>query len=152
MRLVQGLRALAVVGIVVGVSYVLLGAVLTGPPSYPDPLTRSGLLTVPAGNISYLVGSITGEDYIVGNYSVVAPAQANVSFQVFNQTQFVAYVHHQPTRSIWSIAPLSSGRIVFAAPYTDTFYLVWENPYPASSGVSLRVYAVTTYTSNVVLG
>ena len=130
----------------------LLGAVLTGPPSYPDPLTRAGVIHVPAGNFSYLMGSITGEDYIVGNYSVVAPAQANVTFQVFNQSQFVAFVHHQPTRSVWSVAPVSNARIVFAAPYTDTFYLVWENPYPASSGVALNVYASTTYQSNVVIG
>ena len=50
-----------------------------------------------------------------------------------------------------SKAPAQSGPIVFAAPYTDTFYLVFTNPYPASSGLKVTVYAATQYEPNVVI-
>jgi hypothetical protein len=140
-----------VVAVVVGLTYVMVGAVWSGPPSYADPLTTRGSYTIAPGSFAYLSGSITGEDYIVGNYTVVTPAGTNVSFQVYNQSEFVAFVHHQPASAQLSLSPPGGGRIVFAAPYTDTFYFVWANPFPASSGITLSVYAVTNYETNVVL-
>jgi hypothetical protein len=141
-----------VVAVVIGLTYVMVGAVWSGPPTYADPLTTKASYTIAPGNFAYLGGSITGEDYIVGNYSVVAPAGTNVSFQVYNQSEFVKFVHHQPSLPQLSLTTPGGGRIVFAAPYTDIFYFVWANPFPASSGVTQSVYAVTNYESNVVLG
>ena len=151
LKLVQSVRVLLVLGVVVGLSIVLLQAVWSGPPSYPDPLTTQGTHLVPAGNISYLSGSITGEDYITGNYTVLSPVGANVTFAVYNVTEFIAFYHHEVAQPQLLIHGHSSGRIVFAAPYTDTFFFVWENPFPASTGLNENVYVVTTYETNVVL-
>ena len=151
LRLVQSVRVLLVLGVVVGLAIVLLQAVWSGPPSYPDPLTTQGTHLVPAGNISYLSGSITGEDYITGNYTVLSPVGANVTFAVYNVTEFIAFYHHEAAQPQLLITGHASGRIVFAAPYTDTFFFVWESPFPASTGPNENVYVVTTYETNVVL-
>ena len=150
-RLVQSGRVLLVVGVAVGLAYVLVSAVWTGPPNIVDPLTTQGGYHLAPGGFAYLAGSITGEDYILGNYSVLAPSGTNVTFEVFNNTEFERYVHHESATPALSMTPASSGRIIFAAPYTDTFALVWENPNPAASGLVVSLYAVTNYETNVVI-
>lgn len=148
----RNFRVLAIVVAIVAVGYVLVGAVLTGPPTYADPLTTRGAHVIPAGSVTYLSGNVTGEDYIVGNYSVVAPAGVSVGFRIFNTTEFVQYLHHQGDAAQWSITPQTSARIVWAAPYTDTFYLVWTSPFPVASGTNVTVFASTDYMSNIVIG
>ena len=151
-RATQVVRSALVVAVVVGIAYALLSAVLTGPPTYPDPLTTRGTYTVAPGNFTYLSGWITGEDYIDGNFTVLDPVGTQLIFQVYNGTGFLAFVHHQPATPQWTTSGSSRGGIVFAAPYTDTFYLVFQNPYEPTSGINVTVYVATNYQSNVVIG
>lgn len=151
-KALRNLRVLAIVVAILALGYVLVDAVRNGPPTYADPLTTKGAYVIPAGNYTYLSGNVTGEDYIVGNYSVVAPTGAAVGFWIFNTTEFVQFLHHQGSASQWTIAPQTSARIVWAAPYTDLFYLVWANPFPVGSGTNVTVYATTNYMSNIVIG
>lgn len=148
----RGVRALVVAAVVIGIAYFLLSAVWSGPPAFPDPLTTQASYTVAAGRYTAIVGDITGEDYIVGNYTVQYPPGALIGFTVYNSTEFAAFRAGENASAAWTIVPQSSGRIVFAAPYTDTFALVFTNPYPAASGISVTFYATTTYESNVVIG
>ncbi len=152
LRLTQGVRSLIVVGVAIGIAYAILSAVLAGPPTFPDPLTTQGTYTIAPGSYTYLSGWITGEDYIDGNYTILSPVGTALTFQVYNSTEFVAFAHGQPASPQWNNTGASSAPIVFAAPYTDTFYLVFENPYLPSSGIVQTIYIVTNYQSNVVLG
>ena len=151
-RFVRSFRMVIIVAAIVGVSYVLVTAVWSGPPTYADPLTTKASYVIPAGTFAYLSGPVTGEDYIVGNYSVLTPASGQVGFAVYNTTEFIEFVHGEAATSQWQVTPENAGRIVWAAPYTDTFYLVWQSPYAAGSHVAITVYATTNYMSNVVLG
>ena len=152
MQFISALRVVLVIAVIVGVAYAILSAVVTGPPVIADPLTTSQTLSAGPGNFSYLSGLITGEDYIIGNYTVMDPLGALVTFNVFNSTEFQAYANHQPAQSQWAVSAQSTGRIIFAAPYTDTFFLVFSNPYLPVTHLGIQVYVSTNYVSNVVLG
>jgi hypothetical protein len=152
LRLAQVLRSLVVVGVVIGITYAIVGAVWTGPPTFADPLTTRGTYTIAPGNFTYLAGAITGEDYIDGNYTILAPVGTEILFQVYNSTGFTAFVHHLPTTPQFSSTEPDQGAIVFPAPYTDMFYLVFQNPYQSTSGIDQTIYIVTNYQSNVVIG
>lgn len=152
LRFAQGVRVVIVVAVVVGIVAAILPAVFSGPPSIPDPLTTTGTYTVAPGQFVYLSGAITGEDYIDGNYTILAPVGTQLIFQVYNSTGFPAFVQHRPAVPQWNQTGDSSGPIVFAAPYTDTFYLVFENPYHPGSGITETVYIATNYQTNVVIG
>jgi hypothetical protein len=144
---------LVIGGGVIALAYFLAGAVVSGPPSYPDPLTGHWARAIPAGGIVTLAGWITGEDYVTGNFSVLTPPGALVGFAVYNASEFRALGQSPAGARATQTSPSTSGaRIVFAAPYTDTFYFVWKNPYPAASGIGVAVYVSTEYRSNVVLG
>lgn len=149
-ELVRWVRALAVVAVVLGLGWATLSAGLSGPPSYADPLTTTGWHDVRAGNYAFLTGPITGEDYIQGNYSVTNPPGAPLTFEVFNSTGFTAFATHQSVRPMY-IQNGTTSRIIFAAPYTDTFYLVFVNSFAPSTGIDLHVFVTTTYESNVVV-
>ena len=146
-------RVLLVAVVVGGVAAAIVPSVLSGPTSYADPLTGTFGLTLRPSGFAYISGAITGEDYISGNFTVVAPPGALVTLTVLNASAFTAFEHGVPVRPT---APptqnVSSARIVFDAPYTDTFFFVFSNPYPAPSGIQEEVYAATTYESNVVIG
>lgn len=152
LRSVQTVRVALVVGIVGFLSYLLLSAVATGPTTYADPLTTAGTFQIGPGDTTTISGAITGEDYIVGNYTVTEPAGALATLLVMNDSEYTAYLAHAPFTPLQNYPGQSVSRIVFAAPYTDTFHFVFENPYPASSGIVLSVYVATNYESNVVLG
>jgi hypothetical protein len=134
-------------------AYFVGGAALNGAPSYPDPLTGTWTHTIPAGQVVSLSGSISGEDYVAGNFSVLTPPGAQVVFAVYNSSEF-ATLSGAPRDASPAQPPVSGsyGRIVFAAPYTDTYYLVWKNPYPVTSGIAVTIYVTTDYRANVVLG
>ena len=151
-RLLQIARVTVVLAVVVGLAVAIGSAVWGGAPTYPDPLTTKGTLSVGAGNFSYLSGWITGEDYIDGNFTVVYPVGVPINFAVYNASEFTHYVDHRSASPVWSTTNDSSARIVFAAPYTDQFFLVFENPYPATSGINVQVYETTNYQTNVVIG
>ena len=152
LRLAQGTRVVIVLAVVVGLIAAIVPSVLSGPPVIPDPLTTSGTYTNPAGQFIYLSGAITGEDYVDGNYTILAPVGTQLIFQVYNSTGFPDFVHHLPAVPQWNQTGPDAAPIVFAAPYTDTFYLVFQNPYVPSSGISETVYIATNYQTNVVIG
>jgi len=146
------LRVAVIVAAVAGLSYAIISAVVTGPPVVSDPLSTTATLLVPPGNFTFLGGLITGEDFVVGNFTVVNPIGTLVGFSVYNSTEFSVLVQHLPATPSLFLSPQTSGRIVFAAPYTDTFYLVWSNPYAPVTGLSVSVYVTTTYETNVGSG
>jgi hypothetical protein len=148
-RLTHGVRVLAVVVVVVGLAYALIPAALSGPPNVPDPLTTSGVYSIAAGGFVLLTGEMTGGDYVVGNYSTMAPAGTSLQVAVYNATGWSTFVNGTPAAPAWSIPAQPGARIIFSAPYTDTYYFVFENPYPAASGVKVTAYIGTQYESNV---
>ncbi len=143
------LRSLIVVGVVAGLAYAMISLAISGPPNVPDPLTTAGTWTIGAGNFSALTGNITGGDYVQGNFTTVAPAGTNIEVAVYNSTQIVQFVEGQDPVPQYSVGPADNGVIVFAAPYTDTFTFVFTNPYPPATHLTVGVYIVTTYESNV---
>jgi hypothetical protein len=151
--LLRWLRALVVVAIIGTIGWAIISAEISGPTSYPDPLTGAWTLNLQPGAWGIIAGNITGEDYITGNFSVVSPAAGTVMVLIYNSSEFAAFYAHQAAQTA---APpytnVSSARIVFAAPYTDEFYFVFENTYPTGSSLSEKVYVSTTYETNVVLG
>ena len=151
LRMLKVLRIVLVVVVVAGIGYDLGTTLLQGPTSFPDPLTTQGSLNVSAGNYGYLAGAITGEDYINGNFTVAYPVGVPIDFYVFNSSSFQQFVAGQPATPQFASMNVTSSRIVFAAPYTDTFSFVFLNPYPPSSGINVTVYEATTYETNVVI-
>jgi len=151
--LLRWLRVLVVVGIVGTIGWAIVSAEISGPTTYADPLTGSWTFAVAPGGWHILAGNITGEDYVTGNFSVEAPVAAETMVFIYNSTEFAAFYSHQAAQAA---APpytnVSSARIVFAAPYTDEFYFVFENPYAPSTNLTERIYVSTTYETNVVLG
>lgn len=151
--LLRWLRILVVVAIVVTIGWAIISAQISGPTTYADPLTGSWTFAVAPGSWHILAGNITGEDYIEGNFSVVSPVAGEVMVYIYNSTEFAAFYSHEPAQAVAApYSNVSSARIVFAAPYTDEFYFVFENPYPADSNLTETIYASTTYETNVVLG
>jgi hypothetical protein len=140
------------VGVVFALAYAIISPTISGPPSVSDPLTTQATYVIGPGNSSYLGGAITGEDYVVGNYTVVNPAGASIGMAIYNSSDFARYLNGQPTKAAWTVPPQPTGRIVFAAPYTDQFYFVFTNPYGGATGIVEHVYVVTNYQSNVLVG
>lgn len=149
-ELVRVLRVVAVVAVIIGLAWATFSAGISGPPTVADPLTTAGWHDLGPGNYSSVSGPITGEDYIVGNYTVTNPPGAPLSLEVYNSTGFSNFVLHLGSQPI-VVQNGSEGRIIFAAPYTDTFYLVFVNPFAPTTGIDLHVYVVTNYESNVVV-
>ena len=152
-RVLRWLRILVVVAIAGGIGYAIISAEISGPTTFPDPLTGAWTLSVQPGGWGLIAGNITGEDYIVGNFSVETPVAADVVVLIFNSSEFGAFYAHQSAQpAVPAYTNVSSSRLVFAAPYTDEFFFVFENPYPATANITERVYVTTTYETNVVLG
>jgi hypothetical protein len=142
-------RAVLVVGIAVALAYTLVDTVLTGPPNVADPLTTAGTYTLGPGSRAFLSGDVTGGDYVIGNFTSVAPYDANVVLSTYNSTGWIALLQNRTATPVWSTPAEGSGRIVFTAEYTDTYTFVLTNPYPASSHLNITVYVATEYESNV---
>jgi hypothetical protein len=75
-----------------------------------------------------------------------------LTFQIFNSTEFSVFLRGGNASFAYSTGSNSAARIVFPAPYTDTFFLVWENHYPPSSRLTLAFFVETSYQTNVVIG
>ncbi len=148
----RALRVLVVVGAIVALAAALVPPALSGPPSAPDPLTTRGLYTLLPSAHTVLSGEITGGDYIVGNFTTVQPAGTDVTVSVYNTTAWEALGRGETASPAWSIPAEPSGRIVYSASYTDTYYFVFANPYPVASGISVTLYVATNYESNVATG
>jgi hypothetical protein len=144
------LRTLIVIGACGALAYAMIGAVLSGPPVVADPLTTSGAYTLGPGNFTVLSGNITGGDYIQGNYSAMTPPGMDISVSIYNSSQWNWFSNGSGTPGTqWNNTPSYSGPIVFAAEYTDMYYFVFSNPLPVSSGITIEIYVVTEYESNV---
>jgi predicted nucleic acid-binding Zn ribbon protein len=151
--LLRWVRILVVVGIVVAIGWAIVSAEISGPTTYADPLTGTWTLTVPAAGWSLLAGNITGEDYVTGNFSVEVPVAADVMVYIYNSTEFAAFDEHESAQPVTApYTNVSEARIVFAAPYTDEYYFVFENPYPSGTNITEKIYVSTEYETNVVLG
>jgi hypothetical protein len=134
---------------IIGVCYLVISPVFSGPPVITDPLTTSGSYVMAPRNTTVLAGEVTGEDYIIGNFSVLSPFGTSIGLTIYNTTEYQAYLSGvQGANQSW-VSPTSNGRFNFPAPYTDTFYFVFYNPYPVGSGLTLTAYIATTYTPNV---
>jgi hypothetical protein len=149
LRLHKWLRGSIVIGVVVALAAAIVPAALSGPPSVDDPLSVTTSYTVTAGHYAVLSGQITGEDYVLGNYSVVSPPGAIADLAIYNSTEFATFVNDPASATPAYAENSTSARIVFSALETDTYYLVWQNPYAASTGLTLVVYVHTEYQSNV---
>ncbi|MCI4363765.1 MAG: hypothetical protein L3K13_05620 [Thermoplasmata archaeon] len=145
------LRVIVVVGIAGGLTVVMVQAAFTGPPQVADPLSGTWSYSVAPGQYAVLSGQIVGEDYIIGNYTVVSPPGALAVFSVFNSSEFTAFAEHRASSSAQPPLNESASRIVFNAPYSDTYYFVWQNPYAPSTGIHETLYASTQYQSNVAV-
>jgi hypothetical protein len=144
------LRTFVVVGVIVVLTYALLSAVLQGPPVLStDPLTTKAGYIVGPGNSTEISGEITGGDYVVGNYSSFDPVGAIVSFFVYNSSAWANRLGGGLPTPAYSGGTFPSGRIIYSAPVTDTYYFVFTNPYPAASHLSIGIYVTTEYESNV---
>ncbi|HTT26112.1 MAG TPA: hypothetical protein VMH90_04015 [Thermoplasmata archaeon] len=150
-RLLQYGRSVVVIAVVVGLALLLVQAAFTPPPVANNPLTQQTTLTVAPGHFLEIAGAITGADYIQGNFTVLNPPGANLTFEIFNSTEFPTFDIGGEASPMQPSLTGSSERIVYAALYTDTYYFVWINNYPASSGLNLTFYVTTTYETNVVV-
>jgi len=149
-KLVGLLRTLIVVGVIGGLAYFTIAAVLQGPPVLTsDPLTvNSGYLVGP-GNYTEIAGEITGGDYVVGNYSSFDPVGMEVDFVVYNSSQWSSFVAGGTPTPTYAAQAAYTGRIVYSAPVTDTYYFVFTNPYATSTHLTFGIYVSTQYESNV---
>ena len=152
LRVTQAVRVAIVLAVAAFLAYAIVGAAWTGPPTITDPLTTAATYTIAPGNFTYLSGAITGEDYIDGNYTIISPVGTQLDFTVYNASSFLEFYAGQPAVPQWNQTGPDIGTIVFSAPYTDTFFLVFTNPYLPTSGIVMTVYIVTNYQSNVVIG
>lgn len=149
LRLHRWFRSSLVAGVAVALAAVLIQAAWTGPPTVADPLSVAHGYTVAPGHYAVLSGQITGEDYILGNYSVVTPPGAIADFAIFNSTEYARFVANPVTAAPAYAENSSSARIVFSALETDTYFLVWQNPYSPATGLTLTLFVHTEYQSNV---
>lgn len=145
----RALRASIVVVAILGVCYLVVSPVFSGPPMITDPLTTSGSYVMGPANTTVLAGEITGADYLIGNLTVQTPSGSGVTLVVYDSAQYQAYRNGTQTdnQSWWASG--GSYRFIFPAPTTDTYYFVFTNPYPVGSGLVQTVYIATTYTPNV---
>jgi len=144
------LRTMIVVGVIVGLAYLMISAVWQGPPVLTgDPLTTSAAYLVGPGNYTVISGEITGGDYVVGNYSSFDPVGMEVDFVVYNSSEWSGFYAGQHPTPAFSAAPGYSGRIVYSAPVTDTYYFVFTNPYASTTHLTFEIYVATEYESNV---
>ncbi len=152
-RRVRALHFGRVLVVVVGallLTYTLLTTVLAGPPNVPDPLTTSGTMRIPAGNYTVLSGEIDGEDYILGNFTVMNPPGLLLELTVYNSSEYVAFLNGGDPAHQYAIAPAPSGRIIFSPLYTDDYFFVFSTPYPAGTSLVVTAYVATSYNTNVV--
>jgi hypothetical protein len=149
LRATGAFRTLIVVAESLGLAYTMISLVIGGPPVVADPLTTDGVYTMGPGNFTIISGEITGGDFVIGNFSTTSPVGLNIELAVYNSTQMPQFINGLGPVPQYTLGPSPSGRIVFSAPYTDTYSFVFMNPYPASSHLTYLAQISTTYESNV---
>ncbi len=151
LKMHKALRIVLVSAVALGLAGVMILALFQGPPVAADPLTSTWTLTIQPGTFQDFYGAITGGDYIAGNFTVMTPPGALVTFLVFNSTDFPVFNAGRPTATAYTNPPLTSGLVDFSPEVTDNYYFVWENNYPVASHIAIKVYVSTEYMSNVVV-
>ncbi|MFZ0698864.1 MAG: hypothetical protein WAN74_01540 [Thermoplasmata archaeon] len=149
LKMLGALRILIVVGVVVLLAYLIIQPVLSGPPVIADPLTTAGTYVIGAGNYTVLAGEVSGEDFITGNFSVLAPVGTAIELTVYNTSEYSQFLAGENPQNQTGLRPQNAGPIAFAADYTDTYYFVFSNPYPTTSNITVTVYIATQYQTNV---
>lgn len=149
-RLTRAFRTLVVVTVVLGLTYALLSAVLSGPPTLADdPLTTAGTYVLGPGNYTVISGEITAGDYVTGNFTSISPVGVNIGVTVYNTSEWDEFVVGGTPTPLYSVAPTYSAQIVYSPLVTDNYYFVFTNPYPVSSHLTIGVYITTLYNANV---
>ncbi len=142
-------RSVIVIVVVAALAYAIVSAELSGPPVLSgDPLTTAGTYVIGPGNYTFLEGEINGGDYVLGNFSSVAPAGTDVALAVYNTSDWDAFVAHDPTVPVYSMDPTYAGSIAFSPLVTDNYWFVFTNPYAPSSHLTVTVYITTEYEAN----
>jgi len=149
-RFTHAFRALIVVTVVAGLTYAILSAVLSGPPTLSgDPLTTTGTYVIGPGNYTVIFGEITAGDYVTGNFTAVAPEGVNIAAAVYNTTGWSTFVAGGNATPVYSVIPADNAQLVYSPLVTDNYYFVFSNPYPVSSHLTIGVYITTLYNANV---
>ncbi len=150
LHLTRAFRTLVVVVVILGLTYAIVSAVLSGPPSLTtDPLTTAGTYTLGPGNYTVISGEITGGDYVTGNFTTTHPVGVNIGVTVYNSSEWTQFEAGGTPTPLYSVAPTYNSPIVYAPDVTDTYYFVFTNPYPVSTGLTIGVYITTLYNANV---
>jgi hypothetical protein len=150
LRLTGAFRTLIIITVIAGLAYAILSAELSGPPNLStDPLSTQGTYTIGPGNFTVIFGDITGGDYVTGNFTAVAPAGVNIVLAVYNSTEWNQFHSGGSPAPLYAVGPTYNADLVYSPLVTDTYYFVFSNPYPASSGLTVGVYITTLYNSNV---
>lgn len=149
LKTLGALRTALVVGAILLLAYAVITPVFSGPPVVADPLTHSATYLIPPSNSTTIGGQVTGADYIIGNWTVLAPYGTQISLTVYNSTEYNDTLQGIPTGNQLYYGPSSSHVIVFSAEVTDLYYFVFTNSYPVSSGFVVTVYIETAYTPSV---
>ena len=137
--------------VIVGLALLTIQAAITPAPVAANPLTETQVLSIAPGKFALIQGYITGADYIEGNFTVLDPPGANLTFSIFNSTEFPIFDENRSATPMVPSVTGSSERIVYSALYTDTYSFVWANHYPSGSNLTLTMYVTTTYETNVVV-
>jgi len=150
LRMTRTFRVLIVVTVVLGLTYAIGSAVLSGPPSLVgDPLTTAGTYTIAPGNYTVISGEITAGDYVTGNFTSIAPVGVNVAVAVYNTSEWQQFVAGKSPNPLYSVTPTYRAEIVYSPVVTDNYFFVFANPYPVSSHLTIGVYIATLYNANV---
>jgi hypothetical protein len=148
--LTRAFRVLVVVTVVLGLTYAIASAVLSGPPSLvDDPLTTAGTYTIGPGNFTVISGEITAGDYVTGNFTAVHPVGVDVVLAVYNASDWPLFVGGQDPAPLYNLTPTYHGQLVYSPVVTDNYFFVFTNPYPLSSHLTIGVYIATLYNANV---
>jgi len=149
-HLTRAFRALVVVTVILGLTYAIGSAVLSGPPTLSsDPLTTAGTYQIGPGNYTVISGEITAGDYVTGNFTAVTPVGVNIAVAVYNSSEWAAFVGGGTPSPLYSLSPTYQANLVYSPVVTDTYFFVFSNPYPASSHLTVGVYIATLYNANV---
>lgn len=150
LRLTGAFRVLIIVTVIVGLSYAIVSAELSGPPNLQgDPLTTTGTYTIGPGNYTVISGDITGGDYVTGNFTSVAPEGVNIGLAVYNSTLWTSFLIGEQPTPLYTVGPAYNANLVYSPVVTDTYYFVFTNPYAPSTHLTVQVYITTLYNANV---
>jgi hypothetical protein len=150
LHLTRAFRVLIVVTVIAGLSYAILSAEVSGPPTLvDDPLTTAGTYVIGPGNYTVIYGDITGGDYVTGNFTAVAPVGVNIGLAVYNSSLWNEFHSGGAPTPLYSVAPTYDAKLVYSPLVTDTYFFVFTNPYAPSTNLTVAVYITTLYNANV---